>query len=207
VELVEAARTGQIALAAGAVERLARTTRLSGTQRGLGIEARSRALVSDSGGAEPLYLEAIERLGRCRGAAALARAHLVFGEWLRRENRRVDARVQLRTAHQMFAAMGAEAFAERARRELVATGETVRKRTVETRVELTAQERQIARRGPGRIHEFPDRRRAFPQRAHGRVAPAQGVRQARHQLSPRAPHGTARPRRTGPARLTRARRT
>jgi DNA-binding CsgD family transcriptional regulator len=146
VELVEAARTGQIALAAGAVERLARTTRLSGTQRGLGIEARSRALVSDSGGAEPLYLEAIERLGRCRGAAALARAHLVFGEWLRRENRRVDARVQLRTAHQMFAAMGAEAFAERARRELVATGETVRKRTVETRVELTAQERQIARR-------------------------------------------------------------
>ena len=102
--------------------------------------------MSDSGDAEPLYLEAIERLGRCRGAVALARAHLVFGEWLRRENRRVDARVQLRTAHQMLAAMGAEAFAERARRELVATGETVRKRTVETRVELTAQERQIARR-------------------------------------------------------------
>jgi DNA-binding CsgD family transcriptional regulator len=147
VELVEAAaRSGQTAIAADAVERLARTTRFSGTQWGLGIEARSRALVSDSGDAEPLYREAIERLGRCRGAVALARAHLVFGEWLRRENRRVDARVQLRTAHQMLAAMGAEAFAERARRELVATGETVRKRTVETRVELTAQERQIARR-------------------------------------------------------------
>jgi DNA-binding CsgD family transcriptional regulator len=147
VELVEAAaRTGQTALAAGAVEQLARTTRFSGTQWGLGIEARSRALVSDGDAAESLYREAIERLGRCRGAVALARAHLVFGEWLRRENRRVDARVQLRTAHQMLATMGAEAFAERARRELVATGETVRKRTVETRVELTAQERQIARR-------------------------------------------------------------
>jgi DNA-binding CsgD family transcriptional regulator/tetratricopeptide (TPR) repeat protein len=147
VELVEAAaRTGQTAVAADAVERLARTTRFSGTQWGLGIEARSRALVSESGDAEPLYLEAIERLGRCRGAVPLARAHLVFGEWLRRENRRADARVQLRMAHQMLAAMGAEAFAERARRELVATGETVRKRTVETHVELTAQERQIARR-------------------------------------------------------------
>ena len=120
-------------------------TRASGNDWGLGIEARSRALLSDGEAAERLYREAIERLGRTRLRPELARAHLLYGEWLRRENRRVDARTQLRTAHDMFVAIGMEAFAERTRIELLATGETVRKRTVETRDELTAQERQIAR--------------------------------------------------------------
>jgi DNA-binding CsgD family transcriptional regulator len=102
--------------------------------------------ISQGPDAELLYREAIDWLGRCRGAVALARAHLLYGEWLRRENRPGDARTQLRTAHQMLAASGAEAFTERARRELTATGETVRERTASARVELTAQERQIARR-------------------------------------------------------------
>jgi DNA-binding CsgD family transcriptional regulator len=145
-ELVEAAvRCGQTARAADAVERLARTTRPSGTPWGLGIEARSRALVSEGEAAELLYREAIDRLGQCRGAVALARAHLLYGEWLRRENRRVDARAQLRTAHEMLDAMGMAAFAERARRELMATGEAVRRRTVEAPSTLTAQEALIAR--------------------------------------------------------------
>jgi len=146
-ELVESAvRCGETARAAEAVERLARTTRPSGTAWGLGIEARSRALVSESEAAELLYREAIDRLGQCRGAVALARAHLVYGEWLRRENRRADARAQLRTAYDMFARIGAEAFTERARGELLATGETIRKRAADVPDELTAQERQIARR-------------------------------------------------------------
>ena len=146
-ELVEAAvRCGETARAADAVEQLARTTRPSGTPWGLGIEARSRALVSEGEAAELLYREAIDRLGQCRGAVALARAHLLYGEWLRRQNRRADARVQLRTAYDMFARMGAEAFAERARGELLVTGETIRKRGPGVPDELTAQERQIARR-------------------------------------------------------------
>jgi DNA-binding CsgD family transcriptional regulator len=131
--------------AADALERLSETTRASGSDWALGIEARSRALLSDGETAERLYREAIDRLGRTRVRVALARAHLLYGEWLRRERRRVDARKQLRTAHGMFDAMGAEAFAERAHRELAATGETVRKRTVETRDELRPQEAQIAR--------------------------------------------------------------
>ena len=109
------------------------------------IEARVRALLSEGDVADGFYRESIERLGLTRVRVELARAHLVYGEWLRRENRRLDAREQLRTAHEMFASMGAEAFADRARRELLATGETVRKRTVETRGDLTAQEAQIAR--------------------------------------------------------------
>lgn len=113
----------------------------------LGIRARSSAMVSDGQAAESLYREAIERLERSRIAVHLARAHLVYGEWLRRENRRLDAREQLRVAYEMLSHIGAEAFAERARRELLATGETVRKRTVETRDILTAQEAQIARLG------------------------------------------------------------
>jgi DNA-binding CsgD family transcriptional regulator/tetratricopeptide (TPR) repeat protein len=146
VELIEAAvRSGDGALAADAFDRLSAATRASVTDWALGIEARSRALLSDGDAAERLYREAIDRLGRTRVRVALARAHLLYGEWLRRERRRVDAREQLRTAHGMFDAMGAEAFAERARRELAATGETVRKRTVETRDELTPQEAQIAR--------------------------------------------------------------
>lgn len=113
---------------------------------GPGIEARSRALISKGHEAELLYQEAIDQLGRCRGVVALARAHLVYGEWLRRENRRIDARDQLRTAHQVLVSAGAEAFAERARRELVATGERVRRRSQDAAVhELTPQEAHIAR--------------------------------------------------------------
>jgi DNA-binding CsgD family transcriptional regulator len=145
-ELVEAAaRGGEVELARDAVERLAQTTQPCGTDFALGLEARCRALVSDGKAAEELYREAIERLRRTRLRPEVGRAHLLYGEWLRRENRRVDAREQLRTAHEMLGAIGMEAFAERARRELQATGEKVRKRTAETRDELTAQERQIAR--------------------------------------------------------------
>ena len=105
--------------------------------------------------AEPLYREAIEQLGRTRMVVHLARAHLVYGEWLRRENRRVDAREQLRAAHEAFGGMGAAAFAERARRELLATGETVRGRSPEARDQLTAQEAQIARLAADR-HTNPE---------------------------------------------------
>jgi DNA-binding CsgD family transcriptional regulator len=146
VELIEAAaRSGRPELAADALQRLSETTQASGTDWALGIEARSRALLSDGETADDLYRETIDRLGRTRVRVELARAHLVYGEWLRRERRRMDAREQLRTAHEMLTAMGIEAFAERAARELLATGETARKRTVETRDQLTAQEAQIAR--------------------------------------------------------------
>jgi DNA-binding CsgD family transcriptional regulator len=145
-ELIEAAvRSGQPARASDALERLSEMTRASGTDWALGTEARSRALLSEGETAENCYREAIERLGRTRMRPAVARAHLLYGEWLRRENRRRDARAELRTAHGLFTAMGIEAFAERARRELLATGDTVRKRTVETVSELTAQEAYIAR--------------------------------------------------------------
>jgi DNA-binding CsgD family transcriptional regulator len=146
VELIEAAtRSGKPAQAANALERVAETTRASGTDWALGIEARSRALVSDGDAAEPLYREAIDRLARTRVRVALARAHLVYGEWLRRERRRTDARNELRIAYEMFYTMGAEGFAERAERELLATGETARKRVVGTSSQLTAQEVQVAR--------------------------------------------------------------
>jgi DNA-binding CsgD family transcriptional regulator len=146
VELVEAGvRNGDREVAGAALERLTERTRGAGTDWALGIEARSHALLSDGETAERLYRDAIERLARTRIRVSLARAHLLYGEWLRRERRRVAAREQLRTAHSMFDAMGAEGFAERTRRELAATGEAVRTRTVETRAELTAQEAQIAR--------------------------------------------------------------
>ncbi|MGH3768804.1 MAG: helix-turn-helix transcriptional regulator [Pseudonocardiaceae bacterium] len=146
VELIEAAaRSGASKEATGALRRLSEMTRASGTDWGLGILARSSALLSDGQAAEALYREAVERLGRSRIVVHLARAHLVYGEWLRRENRRIDAREQLRAAYEMLSRIGADAFAERARRELVATGETVRKRTAETPELLTAQEAQIAR--------------------------------------------------------------
>jgi len=145
-ELIEAAsRANQIQLAADALERLAETTQPTRTEWALGIEARCRALLSHGETAERLYREAIDRLGRTRVRTELARSHLLYGEWLRRENRRADAREQLRTAYDLLTAIGMEAFADRARVELQATGETVRKRTVETRDDLTAQERQIAR--------------------------------------------------------------
>ena len=141
VELIEAAaRAGTPDLAADALRRLLPRPRASGTEWGLGIEARSRALLVDGQDAEDLYLEAIDRLGRSRIAVDLARAHLLYGEWLRRERRRVDAREQLRIAHDLFSDFGMEAFAERARVELQATGEHARKRTVETLDQLTPQE-------------------------------------------------------------------
>jgi DNA-binding CsgD family transcriptional regulator len=145
-ELIEAAvRQEQPEPALQALEQLAEMTRAGGTDWGLGLEARSRALVSEGDGADDLYREAIVRLARTGIRGEHARAHLLYGEWLRREGRRKDAREQLRAAHGMFAAMEMEAFAERARRELSATGETVRKRRAETRDELTPQEEQIAR--------------------------------------------------------------
>jgi DNA-binding CsgD family transcriptional regulator len=146
VELIEAgARSDRPDVAGPALERLAERTRAAGTDWALGMEARSRALLSDGPEAEALYQEAIDRLGRSRVAVHLARAHLVYGEWLRRQQRRVDARHHLRTAHDMLTRFGAQAFAERAHRELQATGETVRKRSMETRNVLTAQETQVAR--------------------------------------------------------------
>ena len=145
-ELVEAAvRSGKPALAADALERVRERTQVAGTEWALGIEARCAALLSDGPVAEGLYREAIERLGHCRVAIDLARAHLLYGEWLRRRGRRVDAREQLRTARASFAEMGAEAFAQRAERELLATGETARKRTIETTDDLTPHEARIAR--------------------------------------------------------------
>ncbi|MGW7529733.1 helix-turn-helix transcriptional regulator [Streptomyces sp. NPDC054783] len=146
VELIEAGvRSGRQEAAAAAFQRLQERTRASGTEWALGTEACSRALLTDGQAADDFYREAIERLKRTRIAVHLARAHLLYGEWLRRENRRVDARGHLRDAYEMFRRMGADAFAERARRELLATGETVRKPTAGPRDVLTAQEAHIAR--------------------------------------------------------------
>ena len=151
-DLVEAAaRAGDIDLARDGLERLAATAQPCGTDFALGLEARCRALLSDDAVAEALYREAVDRFGRTRLRPDLARAHLLYGEWLRRQSRRLDARAQLRAAHALFVAIGMEAFAERARKELLATGENVRKRTVATRDELTAQERQIARLARDRL--------------------------------------------------------
>jgi len=144
-ELVEAAvRTGQREVAAETLEQLSAMARISGSEWALGIEARSRALLSEGETADELYRTAIGHLERTEARIELARARVLYGEWLRRAGRRVDARTQLRTAHGEFADMRAEGFAERARSELVATGETIRKLTSETRDELTPQERQIA---------------------------------------------------------------
>jgi ATP/maltotriose-dependent transcriptional regulator MalT len=143
-ELVEAAaRTGDVRKARDALERLAETTQPCGTDFALGIEARCRAMVSKGQNANRLHREAIEHLGRTQLRPELARAHLVFGEWLRRDARRSEARDQLREAHTMFVEIGMEGFAERARRELAATGVKARRRIPATREDLTAQERQI----------------------------------------------------------------
>jgi DNA-binding NarL/FixJ family response regulator len=127
-----------------AFERLVVATSVSDSDWGLGIQARARALVSEGEEAERSYKEAIERLGRTRLRPSVARAHLLYGEWLRRGQRRVDARAELRMAYEQFTAIGMEAFAGRARKELLATGEKVRKRQAETRDDMTDQERQIA---------------------------------------------------------------
>jgi DNA-binding CsgD family transcriptional regulator len=146
LELIEAAaRRGEGDLAADALARLSEIVAASGTDWALGVEARSRALLTEGEAAEAVYREAIEALERTRVRVDLARAHLLYGEWLRRERRRLDAREQLRTAPRLFTEFGMEAFAERARLELQATGEHPRKRTVETRDDLTPQEAQISR--------------------------------------------------------------
>jgi ATP/maltotriose-dependent transcriptional regulator MalT len=145
-ELVEAAsRTGDAERAAEALDRLSEETQPCGNDIALGLETRCRALLSNGDAADHLYREAIERLSRTRLRPDLARAHLLYGEWLRREGRRVDARRELNDAYEMFSSMGMEGFAERARRELLATGAKVSRRTLETRDDLTPQEAQIAR--------------------------------------------------------------
>ncbi len=145
-ELIEAAaRSGQADRATSPLAQLADIAHAADTDWALGTHARAAAMLAEGEGAERLYREAIERLSRIKTRATLARARLLYGEWLRREHRRVDAREQLRVAYTMLSDMGMDAFAERARRELLATGETVRKRTVETLDELTPQEAQVAR--------------------------------------------------------------
>jgi DNA-binding CsgD family transcriptional regulator len=145
-ELAEAAsRTGDARLLRTTLDWVTERAHVTPTDWARGIEARIRALSNDGEAADALYREALEHLGRTRLRIELARTHLLYGEWLRREQRRADARDQLRTAHELLSTMGVEAFADRARRELLATGETVRKRRVETRGDLTAQEAQIAR--------------------------------------------------------------
>jgi DNA-binding CsgD family transcriptional regulator len=143
--VVAAARTGNTALARDALDQLSEWTQAGQTDWGLGVEARSRALLSEGEAADRLYLEAIDRLGRTGLRPDLARAHLHYGEWLRRQRRRGEARVHLRTAHGLLDAMGMEGFAARARHELRATGETARRRSVATVPQLTAQEAHIAR--------------------------------------------------------------
>jgi DNA-binding CsgD family transcriptional regulator len=140
-----AARSGRPEVGAATLERLRDTTEPSGSDWAVGIQRRSEALLAGGLEAEELYGEAIELLSRTSLRPELARAHLLYGEWLRRENRRVDARAHLRNAYEMFTAIGSQAFAERARRELLATGETVRKRGPASSLELTPQESQIAR--------------------------------------------------------------
>ena len=146
VELIEASvRAGTPEVAAEARERLLQRTIAAGTEWALGVAARCEALLAADDNAEELYVEAITRLGRCRMAVDLARAHLLYGEWLRRQRRRLEARQQLRTAHELFSNFRLEAFAERARVELQATGEHARKRTFATQDQLTPQEAQISR--------------------------------------------------------------
>jgi DNA-binding CsgD family transcriptional regulator len=152
VELIEAAtRSGAPGRAADALHRLSESTSASGTDWALGIEARSRALVSDGETAETLYREAIDRLGRARLRVELGRAHLLYGEWLRRQRRNHDARDQLRRAHELFTEVGMEAFASRARIELRATGGRARKPPIATHDALTAQEALIARLAGGGV--------------------------------------------------------
>jgi len=151
-ELIEAAaRSGAPERAAGPLQRLSATARASGTDWALGVEARSRALVTEGENAETFYREAIHRLGRTRVRIELGRAHLLYGEWLRRQRRRREARDQLRTAFAMFDSMGMEAFAARARAELRATGERARPRSPQAAEVLTPQEEQIARLVAGHL--------------------------------------------------------
>jgi ATP/maltotriose-dependent transcriptional regulator MalT len=146
IELIEAAaRTGRTDLAAEALQRLTTKAQACQTDWALGIEARSRALLDTGDTAERGFVKAVRHLSRARVRAELARAHLLYGEWLRREHRRVDARRELTLADEMFTAMGLPGFAERTRRELLATGATLHKRTIDAVEQLTPQEALIAR--------------------------------------------------------------
>ena len=193
VELVEAAvRSGAMKTAADTVSRLNEMTSASGTDWALGVHARSRALLSDGAEAERWYREAIERLGRTRMRTELARAHLLYGEWLRRERRRTDARMQLRVAHDMFDAMGMQEFAERARRELLATGETARRRTVAASgPQLTPQEAQVARLAAEGLTNPEIGGAPVHQRKDRPVPPEQGVHKGWHPLAQPASSGLA----------------
>ena len=187
VELIEAAaRTGEREAAADALDALTQTTRPSGTDWALGVEARSRALLCDGEEAERLYREATGRLARTGVRAELARAHLVYGEWLRRERRRLDAREQLRTAHEMFNTMGAEAFARRAERELLATRGArpqAHGRNPAAPDRPGGPDRPVRSRRP---FEPRNRQPLVHQSAHGRIPPAKGVHQAERRLASRA---------------------
>jgi DNA-binding CsgD family transcriptional regulator len=148
-DMVEAAvRAHDMAAAHLALDRLAERATASGTAWAMGLSARSRALMTGND-AEPSYKEAIDLLGSTRMAVELARTHLLYGEWLRRQKRKIDARDQLRVAHDLFATMGAEAFATRAADELLATGEHARRRSIGTTADLTAQEAHVARLAAG----------------------------------------------------------
>ena len=195
-ELAEAAaRTGDEALVRAALDWLSGRSRVTPTEWVLGIEARVRALLSEGEVAERWYRESVERLARTRVRAELARSHLLYGEWLRRERRRTEARDQLRIAHRMLDGMGLDGFAERARRELRATGEIARKRT-----DPAASGRECAAdrsgspgraAGQGRTVQHRDRRPAVHQPAYRQVSPEQRLREARHQLPWPALPGTA----------------
>ena len=204
-ELVEAAaRAGERGIAERALERLTLSTPAQRQRLGARGRGPLAALLSDGDTADRLYQEAIERLRRTRVRVQLARTHLIYGEWLRRERRRIDAREQLRTAFEMFTAMGLEAFAGRAERELLATGERVRTRIVETRDDLTAQEAQVARLARDGLSNVEIGAAAVHQPAHRRLPPAQGVQQARHHLAQPTRPSAARPRRRPADRVTRS---
>jgi DNA-binding CsgD family transcriptional regulator len=167
-------------------EILSEMTSASGTDWALGLQKRSHAVLVEGDEAEGLYLESITHLGRTRQRLDLARVHLLYGEWLRRERRRMDAREQLRTAYRMFEAMGAAAFAERTARELNASGETARSRTaVSKNSNLTAQETQIARRARDGLSNPDISTRLFISTHTVSVPPEESLREAWHQLTPR----------------------
>ena len=183
-ELIEAAaRTGDDDAAARGLAVLTELAGTSGTDWGLGVLARSRALVSEGAEAEELYREAVTRLGRTRLRIDLARARLLYGEWLRRQRRRSDAREQLRPAYELFQAMGVAGFADRAGRELRSTGETARRRAPAAGAGADRPGVPHRRAGQGRAVQPGDRHPAVHQRAHGPVPPAQDLRQARHRLA------------------------
>jgi hypothetical protein len=199
-ELIQAAvRAGDHEAAATARKTLSERALAAGTPWALGLRARCEALLAEGADAEDCYLESLSQLKRCRMAVDLARAHLLYGQWLRRARRRRDARQELRTAHQMFAAMGADGLAEWAAAELRATGERARARAPQTRLDLTPQETRVAGPGGGRRVGQRDRRAAVHQPEHGRLSPPQGLPQAQRDVadparrSPESETGRRRP--------------